>query len=89
MQVTSSFATPGDAYAHSRLSGEQHKILDKVNETAMPYYKPYLAAKELGFKLLVWGPVEKRVWGKAGSIVPEGAEPVATCGAVFLYELSQ
>lgn len=83
MHVTSSFSGPEEAYVYSKLSGEALAVLDKAVEGA----KPYAIAKDLGLKLMVWGPNEKRIWGAAQELIDQLGGPVATCGSVSLYRL--
>ncbi len=86
MEVTSSFAKPEDAYAHSRMPAGGYLItLRQIEDGASPVESAY----ELGFKNIIWGPLEDAQWSREEKEAVIGdATALETCGKVSLYRIT-
>ncbi len=60
MRVTSSFASALDATVHTRINMRQEDLLRRTERAGS--VAPY--GELLGYQAILWGPVEKRVWGE-------------------------
>jgi hypothetical protein len=87
------------AFVHQRVSDADAAIFDQLNSRDSDTFKQSAAAKpqevrgillQLGFKGLLWGPVEEAGWGPAVRQALVGSDaPLASCGQVSLYALPQ
>lgn len=84
MEVVPSFSNTTDIYIHSMMPPHAKSVL----ETAEQGIPSPASLKELGYKLIVWGPIEKNVLEKStlvDLIRPENQ--IARCESVGLYAL--
>jgi hypothetical protein len=84
MQVTPSFSMPNHAVIHTAVTEEKFKVLRKI--MASGDVAPY--ALSLGYKAILWGPVEETAWGERVKrrFIKE-SELIAKTGSVGLYRL--
>ena len=84
MEVTTSFSLVEHAAIHSEIASEKFSQLLWVRQlrNILP------VAESFGYHLVLWGPVEERVWGrKARERFLSHEGPLETYGAVSLYRL--
>jgi hypothetical protein len=78
MEVATSFSRIPDIFVHSKVSSVQYELLT-ANKLDM---------KRLGYKLILWGPIEKMVWDKKMTEqIFKKQNLLETCGSVQLYRL--
>jgi hypothetical protein len=83
MEVASSFTSKEDAFVHSQISNLA--TLDKLdNKNVLPIH----VSKELGVRMVVWGPLEERAWGeRSRHEYLKDKNLIEQCGVVSLYRL--
>ena len=80
-----------------RTSGHRQKTTRGAGHRIRPNHGPYRAEeitiefvhklRRLGFNTVVWGPVERDIWGKeAENALLAGARPIVVCGFVTAYQ---
>lgn len=84
MEIAPSFSSRVDIDVHSRVLPHARSVLD-VAEHGIP---PELFMKELGYQLIIWGPIEKntRILPIPVNLINPNKR-VARCGSVELYTL--
>ncbi len=83
MEVTTSFSLPNHVLAHINVNEKQAASIIKSY-----LFGIYTLGIDLGYKAILWGPVEERVWGeKVYKRFIEKSELLAEEGAVKLYTL--
>lgn len=84
MEAATSFAMPADAVVHSKLNPAQTRFL----QSSVTDEQIIKSARKIGYELIIWGPVEDKVWGR--SLKEDLAKPgslLERTGAVSLYRI--
>ncbi len=85
LQTATTFADALSAGVHGDVSSEKKELLAKVEQSGdiLPY------ARALGYRALLWGPVEEKVWGERGRLrFFSKAKQVYRTGSVSLLTLT-
>lgn len=84
-EVTASFSMPLHVAVHTKVPPEKFKTLVKIMNTGD--VAPY--ARRLGYRAIIWGPVEQRFWGeKVKKRFIDESKLMARTGSVALYRLT-
>ena len=84
MEATASFSMPIHLVVHTRVTPKQKALLERVEfaKDVGPY------AEALGYRAMIWGPVEDRTWGRrAKERFTKESNLLVRIGEVSLYRL--